>query len=235
MFKNLKEAKEKYEELLLIADKMKEKEKSFDEGTKALYTVKPAEDLYNRVFEEVKSIEDDINTGSKNKKILEDEHSKLESDFIKKRENNPRIERLRDEINSYKKELLHHQQVSEDIKKKKKLEARRSLIKAQIDTLIESKEKLIQEQVRRQAEIEKYFQSEKEKIIINNKLGSLSEEKRQLKSFIEEISNLKKEQEKFLGLQQKYKEVEELYYKQTIYIWTKKGFYREQAGIMAEN
>ena len=118
MFKNLKEAKEKYEELLLIADKMKEKEKSFDEGTKALYTVKPAEDLYNRVFEEVKSIEDDINTGSKNKKILEDEHSKLESDFIKKRENNPRIERLRDEINSYKKELLHHQQVSEDIKRK---------------------------------------------------------------------------------------------------------------------
>lgn len=234
MFDALRQSEEKYQELLLLAHKMEEKESRHNQANKALYTVKPSEDLYNRSLREFGNLEADINNGQEIKKNLEEGFAKLKKELAKKEEEKPRIEKLKKEINRHEKELEGHLLVGEEEKKKSTLDEKEEKIKIKNKILIDNKEKLLEEMEQSQKEIDEYSNSEKEILILENQLDSLKKEESELEKILQDTKGYKEERQRFTRYQEEYKVEEELYSKQhLIYIDKEKLFYREQAGILA--
>ena len=119
MFDELRKNQEKYQDLLSLADEMEGKETRLKMASKALYTVKPSEDLYNERLKEFKKLEDHIKESIEKKESLEKDYNRLESDLSKKKEEKPRIEELKQAIVGHKKELEGHQLVKMEEEQKK--------------------------------------------------------------------------------------------------------------------
>ena len=236
MFDELRKNQEKYQDLLSLADEMEGKETRLKMASKALYTVKPSEDLYNERLKEFKKLEDHIKESIEKKESLEKDYNRLESDLSKKKEEKPRIEELKQAIVGHKKELEGHQLVKMEEEQKKTLKDKWQILKEKYEKLIKNKEKLVQEKAENQEVMEEYSDSEKEILILENQLEDLKKSELDLKKTLQDIGKYKEEEENFSDLQVKYKEAEDLYNKQNeIYLEKERLFYREQAGIIARD
>lgn len=236
MFDELRKYQEEFQDLLSLADEMEDKEVRLKMASKARYTVKPAEDLYNRSLRDFNKLESDIKEGQEKKKSLEDDYARLKGDLSKKKEEKPRIEELKQAIAGHEKELESHKLVKLEEEQKRSLEDKIQVLKEKYEKLIEAKEKLAQERTEKQKVIEEYSDSEKEILILENQLEELKKNESDLEKILQDIDKYKEEEQSFSYLQLKYKEAESLYNKQNeIYLEKEVLFYREQAGIMARD
>lgn len=234
MLINLQQALIQYDELMKSAKEMQKLQSDNMAAKKALYSVKPAEEIYLRTKRELDQLFENI-------KVQEEEIKKSEANlticqkFLKEKEaDEPRINQLNLKIGRQEDELKKYQLVLELETEKSVFQQKKQQFEQSIQKLLDEKEDLNKEQVEKLKEFEQYQNPERDILECQNTIKSQNLLIDRFDKLIEALEVLSKENIKLGKLQDELIKAQENYLIQNNYFMkAEELFYREQAGILA--
>ena len=236
LISNLQQLENDYNKFLEKLEEIKEEEIKFEFSEKALRKVKPVEDNYLRIKQELKRLAEEINIGQEERKQLQIDLQGLSEDLKAKESYKPRIIQLTKEINRMDEELGKYDSILDHDRKKILWEKRKKQLEETIAQKSQAKSKLLNEQLEKQRELEQDGNTDREILVYENQLEQVKVTLNQLNKLQLDIGILIKEKETLIKLQDEFIKVEASYQKiNQLYTEKETLFFREQAGIIAKN
>lgn len=235
-FSGLEIARGQLEELRQKASEMEQNEKNAVNAEKAQYTVKPFEDIYSR---EKKEHEELIGSIQKLKETIAVQNPRVEelhAAFLAEQKKEPVREKLASDILRLTDVLPQYDKVEKLIKEKNSLEKTQQTVEDSLVSLKTQKESLIAGKDKLSREHDELSDVETRLLESKNTLTNLSALEKDLNSIFSGIISWQKMQTEYAGLQSSYLEAEKIYKAANEeYLQKESAFFREQAGILAQN
>lgn len=233
-FAKLRLARGEQEKLLWLSEEMKQKEAKLLLAKKALYTVKPIEDIYLQVKKDVTELSGDIEKQSVQANKLEEELKRYAELLKEKEASKPRINELTVMISRQEAELVKYEAKASLEQEQKGLNDHARKLEKLLEQLTNQRGLLSQEQKEKQTELEKDKNADCELLECQSLITQRTDGINKLNQFFEEYAVLDKENKTLLLYQKEFQQAEYLYHeKNRAYQDMEARFLREQAGIMA--
>lgn len=234
LLENLRKIQIIYEQLANAEVEMKKKEEKLAQAGFALYTIKPKQDNYLRIFRDMGNLKLDIDRGIAECDQLQEDYKNLLMEYKEKEEKKPRIHEITKEVNHIEAEIKKYDLVEKNEFEKKELETKKKEILEILAKLGEKKDLLTQEILDKRNEQEDYCTAEADLAQCNAHLDSLVGSIREIQSLVLDIVNYRKENEYMEQWTKEYQKAEFAYHERNKnYIQKETLFLRGQAGLMA--
>jgi len=235
-FADLETARKMLEELMLKADEMEQKEKAASLAEKALYGVKPLEDIYLR---EKRGYDELLNTMQNLRETITTQTPKVEelhAAWHTEQKKEPIREKLAGDILRLNHALPQYGRVETLRQEKDKQEIDLQTLVDSLTSLKMQKEKLTDSKDKLSKEYDELSDVETRLLECKNSLIQLGTLETDLNGLVSGISSVQKMQVEYTELQNAYLTAEKTYNSANEeYIKKENAFFREQAGILAES
>ena len=234
MLANMTKAREEYQVLLDSAEDMQLKESLLLSARKALYTVKPSEDIYLRIKKELDKLKEDIMHQSEEVNRQVETLANNLRIWKQKEADKPRINELITKISREEEDLPKYEAVIKLEAEKVSLEESKLILERKATEISEHKDILTAEQAEKQKKLDSYSNLERDILECQNQIEAQNRLIGSLDKLSDDLAGLIKENALLNRLQSDLLKAEESFRtKNTIYIEAEALFYREQAGILA--
>lgn len=233
-FESLRQAKEEKGKLQHMAEDMKQKELMLKAAKKALYTVKPLEDIYNRLARELEQLKEAIKRQEETSLDLEVKLKQAGATLKEKEASNTVIADLNERISRLKAELVKYDEAMELKGSLRQYTSLKEQLEKELTELSDRKVALGTEKTEIQAELEQYKSLDLQLLDCQNRLqqktagiNRINEVLLQYETLAKEEIKLERLRQEFLSVEMAYQEISKSYTEMEVL------FYREQAGIIA--
>ena len=235
-FQELDKVKEQYQALLTHENKMQQLERVILQGRKALYTVRPAEESYQRVLTELNKLRAAILLQQQEEEIITKELSTLKLVWEEREATCPEINELNISIKRQEDDKIKYDVVEElNANYNKAFVLKEQLIKELKSLEVQHKDLVIQ-QKEKEKEQDSYCNIDRDLVDYSNQLEQKQKSLVKYKEILEQYEELKSERTKLERLQVIFEQAQQQYRKQNDqYLKMEQQFLCEQAGIIAKN
>jgi DNA repair protein SbcC/Rad50 len=235
-FLELEKSKEQYLALLAHETMMQQLDRVIQQGRKALYTVRPAEESYQRVLSESNKLKTAILQQQQEEERITKELTTFKVVWEEREATCPEIDKLNIRIKRQEDDKIKYDLVEELNAKYNKALVLKDQLNQELKSLEVQHKDLVTQQKEKEKEQDSYCNTDRDLVDYSNQLEQKRKSLIKYKEILDQYEELKAEKTQLERLQVLFEQAQQQYMNQNDqYLKMEHQFLREQAGIIAGN